>query len=190
MTEHTGYHQALKLAREKLAELDPRAVADAAGVTWTGSAYEIPWLGSNLHLEDGALDEQIIWLHYLTGHGPKKPSGVYISYRQVPGGAIYNENFVKRTIDPMVRTFHDRLEDFTRLGTAMGGEAKGLGHASFTIRALPFVPLTYVIWQGDDEIPAGGNILFDETAAGWFCAEDLVVLAGMPVYKMLKQLAV
>jgi hypothetical protein len=57
---------------------------------------------------------------------------------------------------------------------------------SFTLPVLPYVPLTFVIWQGDDEIPPNGNILFDETAIEWFNAEDLVVIASLPVYKLLK----
>jgi len=56
---------------------------------------------------------------------------------------------------------------------------------SFTVNALPYIPLTFVLWQGDGEVPPSGNILFDETAAKWLCAEDLVVLAGLPVYEML-----
>ncbi|MDR3331807.1 MAG: DUF3786 domain-containing protein [Synergistaceae bacterium] len=186
MTEHAGYQRALGLARHELAGRLPETVAANTGTRWTGETYEIPWLGGTVLLEDGALDEQIIWLHYLAALGPKTPRGVYVNYRQLPGAAIYNDNFVKRTISPMVGAFHDKLDDFLRMGISMGGEVKNLGHASFVIRALPFVPITYVIWQGDDEVPADGNILFDETAADWFCAEDLVVLAGIPVYNMLK----
>jgi hypothetical protein len=87
----------------------------------------------------------------------------------------------------MVGAFCDRLDEFVRLGLEMGGEEKDLGHASFTVRALPYLPITFIIWQGDDEVPANGNILFDEGAIEWFCAEDLVVVAGMSVYEMLSR---
>jgi hypothetical protein len=186
MVKHIGYHNALKLAQEALEGRDPESVASGSGVVWTGVDYEIPWLGARVLLQEGELDERIIWLHYLAANGSQNPSGVYINYKQIPGAAIYNENFVKRTITPMVKTFQDAPEEFIRLGREMGGETQKLGSAAFTLRALPYVPLTCVIWQGDEEIPASGNILFDSTAPGWFCAEDLVVLAGMVVYRMLK----
>ncbi|GHS95738.1 hypothetical protein AGMMS50276_12490 [Synergistales bacterium] len=189
MAKHIGYHNALKLAKEALEFRDPESVASDAGVIWTGVDYEIPWLGRHVLLEEGEIDERIIWLHYLAANGPKRASGVYINYKQVPGAAIYNENFVKRTIKPMVKTFQDSPDEFLKLGCEMGGEPQKSGSASFTVRALPYIPLTCIIWQGDDEISANGNILFDSTAPLWFCAEDLVALAGMVVYKMLKLVA-
>jgi hypothetical protein len=86
----------------------------------------------------------------------------------------------------MVQGFSGDLEEFLKRGRALGGEKVNLGHMAFTVCPLQYVPITYIIWQGDDEIPASGNILFDETAVDWLCAEDLVVLAGIPVYAMLK----
>jgi hypothetical protein len=188
MIEYSGYGNALKLAREALAALDPGETASRTGIAWNGETYEIPWLGKKTRLEDGSLEEQIIWSHYLAARGPAKPRGVYVTFKQTRGAAIYDANFTKRNINPMVSAFHNQLNDFTRIGHAMGGEAKKIGHASFTISALPLIPLTFVIWQGDDEVPASGNILFDETAGDWLCAEDLVVLAGLAVHKMLREL--
>ena len=36
-----------------------------------------------------------------------------------------------------------------------------------------------------DELDAGGNILFDETAIGWLPAEDLAVLASLGAYRLI-----
>ena len=184
--KNKGYERALGLAREQLAERDPRKTADDTGTVWTGGRFEIPWLGRMIPLDEGTVEQQIIWSHYLMSGGPKQPSGNYITYRQVPGAGIYNENFLKRCINPMVKAFAGDLDLFLRLGQNMGGRKASPGHMSFTVNALPYIPLTFVLWQGDDEIPASGNILFDDTAAEWLCAEDLVVLAGLPVYEMLR----
>ncbi|MDR0469955.1 MAG: DUF3786 domain-containing protein [Peptococcaceae bacterium] len=184
--ENIGYHRALNLAKAELAEKKPEEVAENTGVTWNGATYEVPWLGRLVPLEEGSIDEQIIWHHYMTAQGPKKPRDRYIAYKQVPGGAIYNSNFIKRSIQPMVDAFHANLDVFLERGLLLGGKKVSLGDMSFTLPVLPYVPLTFVIWQGDDEIPPNGNILFDETAIEWFNAEDLVVIASLPVYKLLK----
>ena len=184
--KNKGYERALGLARERLSERDPRETADNSGTVWTGERYEIPWLGRMIPLDEGTVEQQILWSHYLLSGGPKESAGIYIAYRQVPGGGIYNDNFIKRCVDPMVKAFKDDLDLFLRIGQSIGGKKAALGHMSFTVNALPYIPLTYVIWQGDDEIPASGNILFDEIAAKWLCAEDLVVIAGLPVYEMLR----
>ena len=168
-----------------MAERDPLEMADNTGTVWTGERFEIPWLGRTIPLGEGTVEQQILWSHYLLAGGPKQPAGNFITFRQVPGAGIYNENFLKRCIKPMVKAFSGDLDLFLRIGQTMGGMKASPGHMSFTLNALPYIPLTFVLWQGDDEVPASGNILFDETAVKWFCAEDLVVLAGLPVYEML-----
>lgn len=183
--KHAGYKEALDLGRAKLAELEPEKVAENTGVIWTGTGYEIPWLGKNVALEDGSEEERIIWYHYLATHGPKEMRNKYLAYRQVPGAAIYNSNFIKRCVDPMVKTFANDLDAFMEIGAMLGGMPAELGDAAFTINVLPYLPVTHVLYEGDDEFPANGNILFDETAAEWLCAEDLVVIASLPVYAMI-----
>jgi hypothetical protein len=185
MKTNTGYQTALRLGEEELRKRDPQTVALNAGVRWSGEDYIIPWLNQEVPLTEGSTEERIIWLHYLLGQGPKQPRNRFINYKQVPGAAIYNQNFVKRCIGPMVKAFGNDLDTFWDRGRQLGGERVKLGHMAFTLRALPYIPLTYVIWEGDDEIPASGSILFDESAIEWLCAEDLVVLSGLPVYRML-----
>ena len=184
--KNKGYERALSLAKERLSEKDPLKTAGNTGTVWTGERFEIPWLGRVIPLDEGTVEQQILWSHYMLSDGPKQPAGNYITYRQVPGAGIYNENFIKRCINPMVKAFAGDLDLFLHLGRAMGGSKASPGHMSFTVSALPYIPLTFILWQGDDEVPASGNILFDETAAKWLCAEDLVVLAGLPVYEMLR----
>ncbi len=186
MATNIGYERALRLAREELAGRDPALVAGNTGVPFENGEYVIPWLGRRIPLSEGAVDQQIIWHHYLCAQGPRQPRGRLIAYRQIPGAGIYNANFYKRSIQPMVRAFGGNLAGFLAAGQALGGEAVSHGDAAFTLHPLPYLPLTYVVWQGDDEMPANGNILFDESAIEWLCAEDLVVLAGLPVYEMLR----
>ncbi len=180
-----GYIDAINLSKEKLIKLDPEEVVKNTGAIWNGSFYTIPWYNDFIPLDDGNIEEKVIWYHYLLANGPKKLSNKYITYKQVPGAAIYNSNFILRAINPMVKAFKNDLDLFLKLGISMGGTKANLGHAAFTLNILPYIPLTYILWEGDEEVVANGNILFDETSIDWFCAEDLVVIASLPVYKML-----
>ena len=186
--KHKGYDDALALGFKILSELNAAEVEENTMIRFDGE-FIFPWLGQKVALGNGSTEEKIIWLHYLAARGPKTPRGKYINYKQVPGAAIYYDNFVKRAINPMVKAFASDLELFLRLGMSLGGTEAGLGHKSFTLNVLPCVPITYVIWQGDDEVPSSGNILFDESIVEWLCAEDVVALAGIPVYKMLSACA-
>ena len=53
-----------------------------------------------------------------------------------------------------------------------------MGDAAIVMDVFPRLPLTYVIWEGDEEMPANGTILFDQTAQYYLPTEDLVVVAA------------
>ena len=46
--------------------------------------------------------------------------------------------------------------------------------------------MTIVIWGGDDELPPEGSILFDESIASYLPSEDIAVLSGMMVYRLIR----
>jgi hypothetical protein len=64
-----------------------------------------------------------------------------------------------------------------------------MGDAAVTIKVLPYLPMTFIIWGGSEEFPPDGNILFDQTAKTWFAAEDLAVLAGLAAYELISHSA-
>jgi hypothetical protein len=59
------------------------------------------------------------------------------------------------------------------------------GDYSVMVKALPLVPVALVIWEGDDEFPPDGNILFDKNISMILSAEDIAWLAGMVVYPLM-----
>jgi hypothetical protein len=67
-----------------------------------------------------------------------------------------------------------------------GGHEAQLGDASVTVDAFPHVPVTLVIWKGDDELPPSGNVFFDASITDYLPTEDVTVLAGNLVWKVVK----
>lgn len=59
----------------------------------------------------------------------------------------------------------------------------GRGDLSFQVWPLPRVPLSVVLWQGDEEVPAGGTLLFDSTAR-FYLSGLLEELAGLVVWRL------
>ncbi|UCE84218.1 MAG: DUF3786 domain-containing protein [Deltaproteobacteria bacterium] len=43
-----------------------------------------------------------------------------------------------------------------------------------------------MIWGGDDELPPEGSILFDESIISYLPTEDIAVLSGMRVYRLIR----
>ncbi len=68
----------------------------------------------------------------------------------------------------------------------MKGIAEPFGDASFTIHALPMVPLTFILWEGDQEFPPSVKVLFDPTIDTYLPLEDVTVLSKLAAVRIVK----
>ena len=196
-----AYREAYALAGEKLSALDSRLVCANTKATFSDAekTYTVRYFNQLCHIRLGngevvfegetaglPVTEKVLVLHYLIHATPAPLRGELISFKEIPGGgAIYYGNFKKRAIDPLVNVFSNNLAGFAAAAKAIGGEAETLGDASAVVSVFPLVPVTYVIWQGDEEIPSSGTILFDKSVTGFLPDEDIVVVAGYGVYRMI-----
>jgi hypothetical protein len=116
-------------------------------------------------------------LHYLNCASGTLPKGRLITYRELPEGVTYAENFRKRAIMPLLAAFGRQPERLPEAAESLFGATRGdIGDASVCINAFPRVPVTLVIWKGDEEFPAGANILFDAGISDYLSPEDITVL--------------
>lgn len=68
---------------------------------------------------------------------------------------------------------------------ALGGVETKYGDLSVTIPALPKIPITYIIWKGDDELPASSMLLFDASASHYLPTEDIAVLGELTTARLM-----
>ena len=57
-----------------------------------------------------------------------------------------------------------------------------------TINAFKRVPITFVLWRGDEEFPPDGSILFDATVSDYLSIEDINVLCERITWKLVRLL--
>lgn len=186
-------------AVDKMAGKDPVVMADNAGINFDPEAgsFTVNFLGQNYKVsypegQIGLVDNEgevpvvnkILILHYLANANGTPMQDKYISFKELPDGAIYIEPFTNRAIRPMLKYFAERQEKFVELVHLIGGKKQTLGDTSVTVWPFPRVPITYVIWSGDDEFPASGNILFDASAPGYLPTEDYAMLSGMVLHHL------
>ena len=134
--------------------------------------------------EELPLFVQILILHYLLGSTCEAEEGKLVSYKELPGGELYYEPFINRSIRPLVHSFGQAPEKLLKAAQHIGGEKNTLGDVSVTIRVFPKVPVTLVLWKGDEEFPPAGTILFDESISQILHIEDCAVLAGVVVSRL------
>ena len=81
----------------------------------------------------------------------------------------------------LLLTFGKDPDFYLEVATHMGGIPHPLGDAAAQFMAFPLVPVTHVLWRGDEEFDPDASILFDVTIPGHLPTEDIAALAGASV---------
>jgi hypothetical protein len=154
-----------------------------------GQERRITWPEVSVTLGNGAgeisLPEQILILHYLLNASGEPLTGRTIDFRAVPEGGFYWSAFISRAQKPLLSTFGHDLDLYLKVAAALGGEPQPLGDAAARFMAFPRVPITHVLYGGDEEFTPEATILFDATIPRYFPTEDIAALAGASVYRLM-----
>lgn len=150
-------------------------------VTWPELDFSIKETGDKIPVQ-----QQNLLLHYLIESDTSHVENKWIAYQEVPDGKFYLDAFNKRAKIPMLQAFGSRPELLVELATSVYG-ARPLDHGDFSVvlNALPLVPVALILWEGDDEFPPEGTLLFDRSISGMLSAEDIAWLAGMIIYPLI-----
>lgn len=192
----------LEKAEREFDALDPAVMAEKAGadfdsrdqsinLSFINRAYRVESPGGKIFTADGKaaqLYQSILILHYLVTADGTPLDGRWIAYRHLPGGDIYIEPFNNRAIRPFLKTFGNDPEQFRKAAMALGGKQVQMSGIGMTVPVFPRVPICFVIWPGDEEMPPSANILFDGKAASYLPTEDYAHLPAMVTGEMKKQI--
>jgi hypothetical protein len=191
------------LACEQLAKIsDVRQQCLRSGARYIGpneiaigylnQSYRITIPDCKILLEESSteapLRDKILILHYFTGSKGTPATGRLIAYKQLPGGVSYFSAFSQRAIAPLVRNFGRSPELLTKAVTKLGGHEADHGDVSMTVSAFPRVPITLVLWRGDEEVAPNGNILFDANISDYLSTEDVTVLCEIIIWKLVRSI--
>jgi len=103
----------------------------------------------------------------------------WVSLRNLPNGAFYEQAFQSYSGNLLVRTFRGDVEGFRASARGLGGEPVEMGDAAFRFWALPRIPLAVVYWSGGGEFPDSAQVLFDNSASHYHHLEMLAHFGGM-----------
>jgi hypothetical protein len=191
----------IRLAREKLAGLDAHTQALRAGCELVDSPEPVASLRFvgrqvELKLDKGLVVDatsgtplkdmdQALILHYLVQTGLVPPLGELITVSQMPDAVFYGAPFRRRAEIPLERAFGTSASAMVAAGAKLGGEPVEMGDGAVEIQGLPLVPVTLVMWEGDEEFPAQSKVLLRENVISLLPAEDAIMLASQVVYAVL-----
>jgi len=201
-----GYELAYKLAHGQLAKIDDieqqclksgarYQVTDSRKVIiieYLNQSYQITLPDIDISLKDSEekvlLRDKILILHYLTLAKGTPIANKIIAYKELPEGASYFPTFYKRAIKPLLDYFGKQPHLLVDAAAKLGGQKVDYGDVSVTINAFSRVPITLVLWRGDEEFPPEGNIIFDSTIPDYLSTEDINVLCEAIAWRLVKLL--
>jgi hypothetical protein len=198
------YKESFRLASETLERADLQLLARLAGADLKlhekgGAEIRFAFLQTDMLItvgdqvdvtkdgEEGepSLPEKILVLHYFLHASGKPASGELITFRQIPDGQFYFDAFQRRARDPFLATFGRDAELFRSCARMIGGIPVDAGDVGMAFRVLPHITIRLALWQGDDEFPPEASVLFEDNIQHYLDVEDIAVLSGMLVYRLM-----
>lgn len=161
-----------------------------------GFEYGVKFLGYVVELDSGKIYDKLkdvhlknpetlytLLVHYSKAELTER-TGTLVRFADLPGGYAYEGAFIQRAVLPLAKMFGNKLGSLIETGKILDGVKLVYGDASVEIPALPKIPLTYILWQGNNEIQPSANILCDASASNYLPTEDLAVLAELTTSRL------
>jgi hypothetical protein len=185
-----GLDVAYQKALEDMAQLSPHVAASMSGASFDGDRFTISFLHRSftINFPEVKVAEvgcdtppprllEILLMHYLVNADGTPVSGMWITYRHLPGSYLFEQRFTDMALRPLLDSFGNDAEGFSQAAVAIGGKPMTrTGDAAFRFMALPKIPMGCILYLGDDEVSPSINILFDAAAPHYLPTEDLSYL--------------
>jgi len=199
-----AYEFAYRLACEQLAKVEDieqlclksgaqYQVADSQKVIileYLNRTYQITFPDIKVSLqnsdEEVPIKDKVLILHYLTLAKDTPLTGNLITFKELPEGSSYFPTFAKRTVKPLLNHFGDKPDLLLDITGRLGAHKADYGDVAVAINAFSRVPITLVLWRGDEEFAPEGNILFDSTISDYLATEDITILCETIVWRLIK----
>jgi len=174
--------------RRSDSEYNKQDPGETATVHYLNQPYLVTFPGSKVTPVDGTelpFREQILILHYLALAKGTAAANKFVPFRDLPGGVVYYPTFSKRTMEPLTRYFGREPELLVRASQRLGAQLSDMGDTAVTINAFRRVPITLVLWHGDEELSPQLNLLFDANIMDYLETEDVTVLCEIITWKLV-----
>ena len=201
-----AYELAHKLACEQLAKINDveqqcrksgaqYQVIDsekAIVIQYLNQSYLITLPNIEISLVDSVeripIRDKLLILHYLNSAKGTPPTNRLVTFRDLPEGSVYSPTFSQRTIKPIVEHFGQEPHLLLDASEKLGGHKADYGDTAVIINAFSRVPITIILWRGDEELTPQGSVTFDATIPDYLSTEDITILCETITWRLIKYL--
>lgn len=136
-------------------------------------------------LEPPGFIDQLCILAYLINSKELPLANKLVKAESLPGGEFFFRGPHILPVKKLVDVFGANPSFLCQAGRPLGAEKCNFGDASIELSVLPRIPLTFVLWSGDNEFEARASILFDRTAAEQLPLDALLAVVDVTVNALI-----
>jgi len=191
---------------DRLAKLEPEACQRRANCEYScqSNSYVVKLLNSDytVDLEEKKIfsssacqeDEEVAFLPqlcilaYLINATGAAISGKLVTAAKLDGGQFFFRGPHTLPTRKLEQAFGQQPELLYKASNHLNPKQCDFGDASVEIFVLPSVPLTFVIWAGEEEFAARAAILFDRTATAYLPLDALLAAVDLTDNSILEKL--
>ncbi|MHC4214765.1 MAG: DUF3786 domain-containing protein [Planctomycetota bacterium] len=176
-------------------ELDGRQSARRGGCQWDEDSgclgivflnkhYTVDTAKQKIFLEDGSgasFGDELCILAYLINAKDIPLANKLTPGQKLVGGQFFFRGHHSLPTEKLTIAFGDDAKRLLNAAETLNASACDFGDASLQVQVLPRLPLTVMIWGGDEEFEARSSILFDETAASQMPLDALLMAVELTV---------
>lgn len=118
-------------------------------------------------------DVRLLVLAYMAGATETSLVGRWVSPIGLSGGDLFFSSDAHNLAFADLLSAFKSPEHFLRAGQKVGGRRDSIGDSSFVIQTLPRIPILFIYWVGDDELPSKISVLVDESAVSHLAIDGL-----------------
>ena len=126
-------------------------------------------------------------LVYLAEAQDIKPRHIWVSAKDLKGGATFFRGPHRLEVEELVTLFGKNPEAFLKSGKKLGGSEILYGDKGFALEVFPKVSLAYILWKGDAEFPPKISVLFDATIESHLPLDIIWCMVGETTRRLVEQ---
>lgn len=130
--------------------------------------------------------EQLCLLAYLVNAKDIQLANKLVKAETFPGGQFFFRGQHSLPTVKLEKVFGDCPEALYHNSTQFNAKHCEYGDASIELDLLPRIPLTMIVWKGDEEFAARASILFDKTASDQLPLDALLTAVSLTVKALTK----
>ena len=129
--------------------------------------------------------QQLCLLAYLINAQDLPLSNKLVKGQTLPGGQFFFRGVHGIPTEKLEKTFGLHPEALYQKVEQFNAKRCEFGDASIQFNILPRIPLTIVIWKGDEEFEARASVLFDQTAANHMPLDALLAAVNLAIETLI-----